>query len=67
MVVVLAASASSPAPWYAGLGLGVLNKFLGGWTGAVLGQDHGARVHRRLHPAPSAGHVRALKGRSAEA
>jgi branched-subunit amino acid ABC-type transport system permease component len=56
MVVVLGGVGQLAGTVYAALGLGVVNKFLEGWTGAVLAKI-GAGLHHRLHPEAAAGPV----------
>ena len=58
MVVVLGGVGQLAGTVVAALGLGVLNKFLEGMAGRGAGQDHGAGLHRDLHPEEAAGAVR---------
>ncbi len=50
MVVVLGGVGQLAGTVYAALGLGMLNKFLEGWTGAVLAKIAVLHVHRGLYP-----------------
>ena len=59
MVVVLGGVGQLAGTVYAALGLGIVNKFLEAWSGAVLAKIARARVHHRLHPEAAAGTVRA--------
>ena len=61
-----AASASSPAPWSRRSGLGVLNKLLEGWQGAVLAKIM-VLVFIVVFIQKQAAGLFAMKGRSAEA
>ena len=61
-----AASASSPARSYAALGLGVLNKLLEGWPGAVLAKIM-VLVFIVIFIQKRPQGLFAMKGRSAEA
>ncbi len=59
MVVVLGGVGQLAGTVYAAMGLGIANKFLEAWSGAVLAKIAAARVHHRLHPEAPAGPVRA--------
>jgi branched-subunit amino acid ABC-type transport system permease component len=61
MVVVLGGVGQLAGTVYAAMGLGVVNKFLEAWSGAVLAKIPGAGVHHHLHPEASAGAVRAQR------
>jgi hypothetical protein len=59
MVVVLGGVGQLAGTVYAGLGLGVLNKLLEGWQGAVLAKIMVLVFIVHLHPEAAAGHLRA--------
>ena len=58
MVVVLGGVGQLAGTVYAALGLGILNKFLEGWAGAVLAKIAVLVLHHHLHPEAAAGAVR---------
>ena len=58
MVVVLGGVGQLAGTVYAALGLGILNKFIEGWAGAVLAKIAVLVLHHHLHPEAAAGHLR---------
>ena len=54
MVVVLGGVGQLAGTVYAALGLGVLNKFIEGWAGAVLAKIAVLVLHHHLHPEAAA-------------
>ena len=59
MVVVLGGVGQLAGAVWAALGLGILNKLLEGWAGAVIAKIVVLVVHHHLHPEAAAGHLRA--------
>jgi ABC-type branched-subunit amino acid transport system permease subunit len=58
MVVVLGGVGQLAGAVWAALGLGIVTKFLEGWSGCGDRQDRRAGVHHHVHPEASAGPVR---------